>query len=108
MTRFQPHVLPVLKYLNQYLDDRPLCCCVDEISNLKKQMEGEQSEADDRDKIKLSQKTSSISLHVFKNDYYIKTKIKIPEDYPETQIRYSVLWNISIILTDLIFKRVKQ
>ena len=39
-------------------------------------MEGENSEADDRDKIKLSQKTSSISLHVFKNDYYIKTKIK--------------------------------
>jgi len=63
---------------------------VDEISNLKKQMEGENSKADDRDKIKLSQKTSSISLHIFKNDYYIKTKIKIPEDYPETQIRYSV------------------
>ena len=36
MTTFQPHVLPVLKYLNQYLDDRPLCCCVDEISDLKK------------------------------------------------------------------------
>jgi len=85
----KPHVLPVLKYLNQYLDDRPLCCCVDEISNLKKQMEGEHSEGDDRDKIKLSQKTSSISLHIFKNDYYIKTKIKIPEDYPETQISIS-------------------
>ena len=52
----------------------------------EKQMEGENSEVDDRDKVKLSQKTSSISLHIFKNDYYIKTKIKIPEDYPETQI----------------------
>ena len=51
-------------------------------------MDGEKtSEADERDKIKLSQKTSSISLHIFKCEYYIKTKIKVPDDYPDTQIR---------------------
>ena len=50
-------------------------------------MDGEGgSEADDRDKLKLSQKNSSISLHIYKGDYFLKTKIKVPEDYPETQI----------------------
>ena len=51
-------------------------------------MDGEGGcEADDRDKLKLSQKNSTISLHIYKSDYFLKTKIKVPEDYPECQIR---------------------
>ena len=70
------------------MDDRPLHCCVDELSDVKKLMDGENNtEADERDKVKLSQKTSSISLHIYKSEYYIKTKIKVPDDYPESQIR---------------------
>ena len=77
------------------MDEHPLCCCVDEITSIKKLMESDKAselntssnEQGDRDKLKLSQKTSSISLQVFKGEYFIKTKIKIPHDYPENQIR---------------------
>ena len=92
---FQPHVLKTLKYINQYIDEHPLCCCVDEIANVKKLMDSDKTsetstnskELESKDKIKLSQKTSTISLHVYKDEYFIKTKIKIPDDYPENQIR---------------------
>ena len=77
------------------MDEHPLCCCVDEITNVKKLMDSDKvaelntssNGPDTRDKLKLSQKTSSMSLHVFKGEYFIKTKIKIPHDYPENQIR---------------------
>ena len=91
---FQPHVLFTLKFINQYMDEHPLCCCVDEITKIKQLMDGDKaseekanSQPETKDKLKLSQKTSTISLHVYKNEYFIKTKIKIPEDYPENQIR---------------------
>jgi len=77
------------------MEEHPLCCCVDEITSIKKLMDSDKAsetntnskEYETKDKLKLSQKTSTISLHVFKNEYFIKTKIKIPEDYPESQIR---------------------
>ena len=91
---FQPHVLFTLKFINQYMDEHPLCCCVDEITKIKKLMDSDEASEEKansqpvtKDKLKLSQKTSTISLHVYKNEYFIKTKIKIPEDYPENQIR---------------------
>ena len=76
------------------MDEHPLCCCVDEITKIKQLMDNDKpsegnanSEPVTKDKLKLSQKTSTISLHVYKNEYFIKTKIKIPDDYPENQIR---------------------
>jgi len=92
----KPHVLFTLKFINQYMDEHPLCCCVDEITKIKQLMDSDKasegnanSEPVTKDKLKLSQKTSTISLHVYKNEYFIKTKIKIPEDYPENQISLS-------------------
>ena len=74
------------------MDEHPLCCCVDEIANVKKLMDSDNTsekskDLESKDKIKLSQKTSTISLHIYKDEYFIKTKIKIPDDYPENQIR---------------------
>ena len=72
------------------MDEHPLCCCVDEITKIKQLMDSDKAsegnanpEQVTKDKLKLSQKTSTISLHVYKNEYFIKTKIKIPEDYRE-------------------------
>ena len=43
------------------------------------------------DKFKLSQKTSSVSIHVARGKYYFKAKVTVPNDYPEKQVRYSSL-----------------
>ena len=75
----KPHVLFILKFINQFFDDNPLACCSEEISEVKKLL-GED------DKFKLSQKTSSICVQVSKNKYFFKAKIKVPNNYPLERI----------------------
>ena len=75
----KPHVLPILKLIGQFIDDNPLVCCSEEISKVKELLS-------DQDTLKLSQKTSSLSLKLFKKNYYFKTKIKVPNNYPVERI----------------------
>ena len=72
-------MLFILKLINQFFDDNPLACCSEEISKVKKLLS-------DDDKLKLSQKTSSISVQVSKNKYYFKAKVIVPNNYPLERI----------------------
>ena len=78
----KPHVLFILKLINQFLEDNPLSCCAEEISKVKQLLGPE-------DKCKLSQKTSSIHLCVNQKKYYFKTCIKVPNDYPKERVTLS-------------------
>ena len=71
----KPHVIPVLKFIGQFIEDNPLCCCFEEVSKVK-------SLLNDTSTLKLSQKTSSISLHILKEKYFFKCKVHVPNDYP--------------------------
>lgn len=75
----KPHVLFILKLINQFFDDNPLSCVAEEISHIKRLLGNE-------DKLKLSQKTSSLTLVVTKNKYYLKTKVNVPNNYPSDRI----------------------
>jgi len=77
----KPHVIFVVKFIRQFIAENPLCCCSGEITQIKKLLRTE------TDKCKLSQKTSSITLQINHNKYYLKTKLKVPPDYPETQVK---------------------
>ncbi|CAK9823578.1 hypothetical protein ANTRET_LOCUS1889 [Anthophora retusa] len=68
-------VLPILKFIRNYIDENPLICCYDEISAVKKILENE-------DELKLKQKYSCIGLKVQRGLYYFKAKIVIPDNYP--------------------------
>lgn len=81
----KPHCLKVIGFIDQFLDDNPLVCCSDEISAIRALVDTEAG-----DKFKLSQKTSSVTIAVFKDEYYFKAKIVVPNDYPLKQIRYRV------------------
>jgi len=78
----KPHALFVIKFIRQFLADNPLCCCSGEIGETKKLLV-----PDAGDKLKLSQKTSSLTIHIEKARYFLKLKIKVPPDYPETQVK---------------------
>lgn len=69
-------VLPILKFIRNFIDENPLICCYDEISALKKFLENQ-------DELKLKQKYSAIGLKIQKGLYYFKVKIEIPDNYPE-------------------------
>ena len=74
------------RFINQFLEENPLVCCSDEISTVRSLLDTEAG-----DKFKLSQKTSSVSIHVARGKYYFKAKVIVPNDYPEKQVRYSSL-----------------
>lgn len=75
----KPHVLPVLKFIHQFFEDNPLACCSEEIANVKKLLGPE-------DKVKLSQKTSAVNVHIVKQKYFFKSKVIVPNDYPISQV----------------------
>lgn len=80
----KPHVLFILKLIGQFLDDNPLACCSEEITKVKEML-------GDNDKLKLSQKTSSIHLCLTQNEYYFKLKITVPNQYPKERIKLSAI-----------------
>jgi len=82
----KPHCLRIIKFINQFLDENPLVCCSDEISTIRALLDTAGDEAGG-DKLKLSQKTSSVSIHIsHRGKYYFKAKLIVPNDYPEIQV----------------------
>ena len=79
----KPHVLNVIRFVDKFMGENPLCCASEEIADCKKMLDDSQGE----DKLKLSQKTSTVSLQIAKEKYYLKVKVKVPPDYPEKQVQ---------------------
>lgn len=61
--------------MEKFIEENPLACCYDEISNLKKVLAVQ-------DELKLKQKTSTLLLKVYNEEYYWSCKIPVPNDYP--------------------------
>lgn len=80
----KPQVLKVLKFLRAFLEDNPLSVCSEEVSLVKREL-------GDCDQIKLKQKTSSLILHIVKDKYFLKTKVIVPEVYPEQHVEVEIL-----------------
>ena len=59
--------------------------------------------------IKLSQKTSSISVQVTKNKYYFKTKVTVPNNYPSEKITFdNIDSNFPRIFKTWFFEQAKE
>ena len=76
-----PHVIPTLKMISAFVNDNPLACCYEEVSKVKELL-GEDGT------LKLSQKTSSMTLQVSKQKYYFKCKIIVPNNYPKERVTF--------------------
>ncbi|XP_055838714.1 uncharacterized protein LOC129906811 [Episyrphus balteatus] len=74
----KPQVIHVLKFIEHYLKENPLCVAYDEILNLKKSLGSNANEL-----LKLKQKTSSVHLVVKGGHYFYKVKADVPIDYPK-------------------------
>lgn len=85
-------ILIVLKFIRNFIDENPLCCCSEEISEVK------QAVAREGDDIKLRQKSSSLSICAAEGPYSGKYIIGVPEDYPDTRVRWVALM-LSVPLT---------
>ena len=74
----------VLEFIRKFIDEHPLCCCSEEISQIRRDILKSQPE----DELKLKQKVSCLSLKIKDGQYVHKVHIHVPENYPETQVRY--------------------
>lgn len=75
--------LHVLKFIDNYLNENPLCVAYDEIAAIKALLRQKSDSSTGGGELKCLQKTSSLSLTVNSNDYYYKVKIRIPDEYPQ-------------------------
>lgn len=79
----KPQILLVLKFVRNFIDENPLCCCSEEISEVKRTV------AHESDYIKLRQKNSSLTLSATEGPYTGKYSVGVPDDYPETRVSIS-------------------
>lgn len=81
-------MLPILKFIRNFIQENPLICCYDEISAIKQILAND-------DELKLKQKYSCIGLRVQQGLYYFKAKIEVPDNYPASSVKY-----VQIMMTD--------
>lgn len=75
-------VLKVFTFLRKFIDENPLICCYDEITELKSIL------TNSNDELKLKQKTSTIILRIVNDQYYLDGKVIVPDTYPVQPIEY--------------------
>jgi len=75
----KPQAFFVLKFVAKFIEDNPLCVCSEEITKVKARLGSE-------DSIKLSQKSSSITLTIIKEKYLLTARCRIPAEYPLKQV----------------------
>lgn len=75
-------ILKVFIFLRKFIDENPLICCYDEITELKNILNG------NNDELKLKQKISTIVLKIVNDRYYLDGKVLVPDSYPIQAIEY--------------------
>ena len=75
----KPQILFVVKLIDKFIEENPLCCCSEEISKVKSLMGPD-------DSVKLSQKNSSINFTIKKESYYLVVRVTIPHNYPKDKV----------------------
>ena len=74
-------VLHILQFIRKFLDDNPFTVCSEELAFIKKEL------ITNTDEIKTKQKAGVIILNLNVERYNVKLKFKVPNEYPDTQIR---------------------
>ena len=75
----RPQALWVLRFVAKFLEDTPLAVCSEEIAKVKSSLGPE-------DNLKLSQKSSTVTVTVSKEKYFLTARISVPPDYPMRQV----------------------
>ena len=79
----RPQALWVLRFVAKFLEDTPLAVCSEEIAKVKSSLGPE-------DNLKLSQKSSTVTVTVFKEKYFLTARISVPPDYPMRQVNLTI------------------
>ncbi|XP_011199971.2 uncharacterized protein LOC105223814 [Bactrocera dorsalis] len=75
----KPQGLHVLRFVQQYLTENPLCVCFDEIQDLRRDLGTDATP----DQLKLKQRHSIVQLTAKGGEYYYKVSAFLPKDYPK-------------------------
>ncbi|KAH3724365.1 uncharacterized protein LOC127852309 [Dreissena polymorpha] len=76
----QRQVLPVMRYVREFIVNNPLCVACDEITAIKRHLIAEM------DKLKLKQELSAVHLKIVQDLYWMNLKLTVPDNYPVEQV----------------------
>ncbi|CAG7829247.1 unnamed protein product [Allacma fusca] len=76
-----PQICRSVEFLYKFIEENPLCCCADEIAEIKREV---LSSA--KDEMKLKQKNSSIIISFNEGLFQHKISLCVPENYPESRV----------------------
>jgi len=77
----QKQVIPILKFIKDFIDQNPLCCCSGEINDIKKNV------LQEGDEIKLRQKDSAVIVKASQGKYTFSYKLIVPDNYPVEPVK---------------------
>ena len=80
----KPQILLVVKLIDKFIDENPLCCCSEEISKVKSLLGPD-------DTVKLSQKNSAVNFTIKKDKYLLSVRVTIPDNYPQDKVDVKLL-----------------
>lgn len=78
-------VVPVIKFVNRFLDENPLCVISDEISAIKRDLMTEE------DELKLKQKESKVALKITQGAYFFHLRFLVPDKYYSDQLKVELV-----------------
>ncbi|CAH1798516.1 unnamed protein product [Owenia fusiformis] len=77
-------IILIAKFVDQFLEENPLCVCSDEISYIKNKLITE------KDEFKLKQKNSQVIMKLSQDNYYFTVKCSIPLGYHSEQMKVEI------------------
>ncbi|XP_071496481.1 uncharacterized protein [Diadema antillarum] len=99
----KPQVLHIVKFVERFLADNPFTVCSDELAFIKREL------IMGNDEIKTKQKSGVIIVSIREEEYAMKMKLKVPDLYPEQQVRVeSVEGNFPELFTKMFVAQAEE
>ncbi|XP_052811888.1 uncharacterized protein LOC128239326 [Mya arenaria] len=80
----QRQILPVMRFVRNFIISNPLCVCSEEIAAIKRDLIKE------NDKLKLKQDTSQVHMKIVQERYWMNLLVTVPDLYPTQQVSIEV------------------
>lgn len=77
----QKQLLPVVKFMRNFMDENPLMACSEELSYIRREL------VRPCDEIKVNRKSGTITLSVVEGNYHTQFKLIVPDNYPADPVR---------------------
>lgn len=103
--RARQQVLPVARFICDYLDANPLCVCAEEISDLRKEAS---VNTENGEFLTVKQKQNLVHLRAQERAYFVEARMTVDEQYPESSVSTSFETNLPALFQRFLAGQTKE